>query len=165
MIDPDLQCAYLVLQTLPNAKLDSIEQVANTAIATLEGTIVMLEARVLSTEIVIAPLLVKKALVENAVDAAMTQANIFNSSITSTCPALGKFTKITYDAMSAKVSAAKHMLNEINRLQTATRRYQADADVAKSYLNEARRMVSLIQAVKNERGAVIAAANIEIPKL
>jgi hypothetical protein len=160
MVPADLQCAYLIFQALPDTTLDAIESFLTTIINLTEGQLALIEAEILSLNIILTPLLAKKAAVETVLATYESQAQILGSSISAGCPALGRVNESVQDVLSSKTNMIKRLLNEINRTQALRLQLQQYKAVAEVYINYLKRVRSLITSVKAARGAAIMGANV-----
>jgi hypothetical protein len=160
-IPAEVRCVATALALLPDSTLRSASAALNTVIQTLTAYEAILAARLSSLNLILLPLLAKKAAIENIIKSYQTTTNLFAQGVVNQCPALGATVQIAQSAIDPYIAGARRLLNIINitaRLQLEYGKYR---DEIIKQINFLRRVKAQIDNLIQIRTSVIMTASIK----
>lgn len=128
----EIPCAEAVLAQLPTEVLQAIKGIVSTAKLGLEGLKIQYAAAKLNIDINLAPLTLKKAVLDKILTLAKNQIKIIPTELVAQCPQLGILNTTLSNALLSPIENIETIIFDIDRLSSVKADFNAKIDTIDS---------------------------------
>lgn len=133
--DDELLCATAAADLLPDSAINAVIAGLTSAQDKLQAGDDFVQAEILNLDIILAPLVAQKIVLQSIIDRARAQFTIISQTAVNQCPALGTLNQVVGDSFGTVADTLSNTLNLINAKEAIKLEYQSRHDEIQDKIN------------------------------